>query len=322
MVSPFFSQKAYRRVYQSGNLLSKIYGITESYLKRASLLFRLSPYEFVFIHREATPAGPPIIEFVIAKLFKKKIIYDFDDAIWLTDRNDEPLLFHWIRCRWKVGRICSWSHRISVGNEYLAQYARKFNRHTVVNPTTIDTLTLHTPRASENPQKDHVTIGWTGSHSTLKYLGHIVPVLQLLEKKYSQIRILIIADKDPHLRLENAYFRPWRIESEVTDLCETDIGIMPMPDDEWTQGKCGLKALQYMALEIPALASPVGVNKEIILHGMDGYLCASFADWFTSLEELINNPDKRVAMGRKGRQKVVDRYSVVSNADNFLSLFQ
>jgi glycosyltransferase involved in cell wall biosynthesis len=101
-----------------------------------------------------------------------------------------------------------------------------------------------------------------------------------------------------------------------------DIGIMPLPDDEWAKGKCGFKALQYMSLEIPAVVSPVGVNSEIVENGVQGFWCLSESEWFTRLEQLILNPEERKQMGRLGRQKVIQRYSVRSNTATFLSLFQ
>ena len=320
VICSFFSQKGYS-LYQSGNLLSKIYSVTGGYIRRCMLLFQLSRYEMIFLHREATPAGPPIAEYVMAKIIGKKMIYDFDDPIWFTDNEEESFLAALLRCRWKVRFICRWSYKVSCGNAYLADYASRFNARVFVNPTTIDT-NLHLPRTTHNDSAGKVVIGWTGSQSTVKYLRSIIPVLQILEVKYPENEYLIIADKDPALPLKNVVFRPWRKVSEITDLAEMDIGIMPMPDDAWTQGKCGFKALQYMAMEIPAVVSPVGVSKEIVQNGVEGYWCDSFNEWFTRLAELMVNPEARIQMGKRGRQKVIAHYSVESNAENFLSLFQ
>ena len=321
-ISPFFTERAYRHFYQSGNLFSKIYSITVSYLTRALLLLKIPSYDFVFIHREATPAGPPILEFVTAKFFRKRIIYDFDDAIWMTDNKDEARLTKLLKCRWKVSLICRWSYKVSCGNTYLANYARQFNPNVFLNPTTVDADNLHTRRSIPPSSNEKVTIGWTGSHSTLKYLNSIVPVLEIVEKKYPQVTFLVIADRDPQLPLNNLVFRPWRLETEISDLASIDIGMMPLPDDPWTRGKCGFKALQYMAMGIPAVISPVGLNKEIVQHGVEGYWCSTFQDWTSHLEELILSPERRIEMGERGRHTVQDRYSVASNSANFLSLFQ
>lgn len=278
-------------------------------------------FTLVFIHREATPLGPPWMEWMIAKVFRKKIIYDFDDAIWLTDKDKESAWARFFRWRSKVASLCKWSWKVSCGNEYLAQFSRQFNNSVVINPTTIDAKNIHVP-TGKTYGNEHVTIGWTGSHSTLKYLETIVPVMQALEGKYQQVQFLVIADRDPALPLQRYQFVKWRKESEISDLAAMDIGIMPMRDDAWTRGKCGFKALQYMALQIPAVISPVGVNKEILKSGVEGFLCESPDEWFRALEDLTLNPERRKQMGSKGRQKVIGSYSVASNSANFLSLFQ
>jgi glycosyltransferase involved in cell wall biosynthesis len=156
----------------------------------------------------------------------------------------------------------------------------------------------------------------------LKYLHEISPVLSDLEEKYPHVDFLVIADHRPDLSLKNLTYKPWTKETEIADLSCVDIGIMPLPDDIWTKGKCGFKALQYMAMEIPAVVSPIGVNKEIVQNGIHGYWCISPDDWFLSLEKLILNKDLRITMGKEGRKRVIQYYSVESNTANFLSLFQ
>ena len=320
VIKPFFTEKAYTAFYHSGRLIPKVSAITQSYVLRYLLFLHIIQSDFVFIHRETTPAGPPLFEWIISKILRKKIIYDFDDAIWLTDLSHESRLARILRWRTKVAKICKWSYKVSCGNDYLADYARQFNPRVVINPTTIDISHHHAPvRRLMNPG---VTVGWTGSRSTLKYLDVIIPTLLLLERKYPDVRILIIADQDPGLPLKNVTFRPWKMQTEISDLARIDIGIMPLPDDPWTRGKCGFKALQYMAMEIPAVVSPVGINREIVQDGVHGYWCSTEIEWYARLEELILNPEKRLAMGKQGRKRIIDFYSVTSNADNFFSLFQ
>lgn len=320
-VHSFLTTHNWQLFYQAGNALLKIAILLRGFLKRLVLLFRVTPYDFVFIHREATPVGPPLIEWFIAKILRKKIIYDFDDAIWLTDKTNEGLIEKTLRSRGKVRSICKWSYRISCGNEYLAAFARQYNSTVVYNPTTIDTTGLHFVQKIQSSKKEKITIGWTGSHSTLKYLTPIESVLLEVEKKYPQVEILVIANQKPQLQLKSLKFLPWKKESEAEDLSRMDIGIMPLPDDEWTKGKCGFKALQYMAMEIPAVVSRVGVNPSIVEHGVHGFHATTHAQWLESLEQLINNEMLRMKMGESGRKKVIDYYSVSSNTSTFLSLF-
>lgn len=286
------------------------------------MLTTLGRYDFVFIHREVTPAGSPIFEWIIYKVFQKKIIYDFDDAIWLTDKTSENFFQRVLRWRSKVSSTCKWSYKVSCGNSYLAAYAGQFNQQVIVNPTTIDTVHTHNPSLVKSYLNHQpLTIGWTGSHSTLKYLTEAEQALQQLEKKYS-IRFIVIADQKPEMNLKSLDFIPWSKESEISDLSKINIGIMPLPDDDWSKGKCGFKALQYMALEIPTIASPVGVNTIIIDHGKNGFLCSSREEWVSALETLIQDEALRKSFGKNGRQKIIDQFSVTSNASTFLSLFQ
>lgn len=281
-------------------------------------------YNYVFIFREALPFGPPVFEFLLSRVMGKKIIYDFDDTIWLTDNINESWLQRTLRWRRKVALICKWSHTVSVGNTYLADFARLYNDRVIINPTTIDTESLHNPALYKRKPRnsDSTIIGWTGSHSTLKYLKEIESALQAIERKYPSVNFLVIADQQPNLTLHNLIFIPWNKETEIEDLLQIDIGIMPLPDDDWTKGKCGFKALQYMALEIPAVVSPVGVNREIVDHGINGFWCQTETDWIDSIEKLISNKVLIKKMGENGRKKVKDRYSVLSNTSNFLSLFE
>lgn len=317
----FLDSHNWRLFFKIGKPHKKALTLLKGFGKRIVILFQLHRYDMVFVHREVTPVGPPVFEWIISKVFRKKIIYDFDDAIWLTDRNNEPWWLSLIKWRSKVKKICQWSHRVSCGNEYLRNYAHQFNTNTIYNPTTIDTSRLHTLASKSGINKERITIGWTGSHSTLKYLDALVPVISRLEKKYL-IRFLVIADRQPYLPLSTMEFRPWNPETEIEDLRDIDIGIMPLPDDEWSKGKCGFKALQYMALEIPTVAANVGINPSIIEHGVDGFLATTDREWEECLVSLISDSDLRTSLGKNGRVKVIQRYSVDSNVKVFLSLFE
>lgn len=337
----FLSRATWKLFYGSGNVSKKAFALLIGFLKRFLSLLLVPTFDYVFIHREVTPIGPPIFEWVIAKVFRKKIIYDFDDAIWLTDKTNESGLEKIIRWRSKVASICKWSYKVSCGNEYLAAYARQYNSNVVVNPTTIDTERVHLinplpdpvpaclPVRQASPKhhgipaqgRDEVVIGWTGSHSTLKYLESIESVLQTVEHEFPHVSFLVIADRKPDLKLTRLIFIPWNKETEASDLLKIDIGIMPLPDDEWTKGKCGFKALQYMAMEIPCVVSPVGVNTSIIEHGVNGFLAASEKEWADYLRTLISDAEVRKSLGKAGRKKVIAQYSVKSNTENFLRLF-
>jgi glycosyltransferase involved in cell wall biosynthesis len=320
---PFLDIATLEILYKPGRSVRKMVGVMGGFFRRISSLRHAASADFVFIYREAAPIGPPLFEWFLARILKKKIIYDFDDAIWLPATSSENRIAALLKWPGKMRSICRWSYKISSGNQYLYEYAHGFNSRVVLNPTTIDTVNLHNPEIHQKPSVSQgtITIGWTGTHSTLQYLTMLEPVLAELEKKHAALRVLIIADKAPQLNLTSLEFRPWSKESEIEDLLRFDIGVMPLADDAWAKGKCGFKALQYMALNIVALASPVGVNTEIISNGKNGFLCKTESEWKESLEKVISDPALRLRVGSAGRQTVNDRYSVGSNKSTFLSLF-
>jgi len=317
-VSSFFGKMSWNVLYKPGNVVLKLFGFFRGIVKRKYDLFRATKADIVFIHREAAPLGPPVFEWVIARILRKKIIYDFDDAIWLPNTSKENSFVAWLKWHGKVRSTCKWSWRVSCGNKFLLDYAKQYNSNAFLNPTTIDAENLHDPDSCT--KTGVLTIGWTGTHSTAKYLLPLIPVLENLQKQFD-FRFLFICNHPPPFELSNLEFRPWKSETEISDLMEIDIGIMPLKDDQWAEGKCGFKALQYMALQIPALVSPVGVNSEIVEHGVQGFHCRTNEEWSTRISELKEDPQIRNSMGQSGRDKVVRQYSVNSNKENFLGLF-
>lgn len=317
----FISIKGWEILYQKGKTIDKALSVINGYLRRITLLYRLSAYSHIWLHRELTPFGPPVFEWLIAKVFHKKIIYDFDDAIWMADQEKESLPWRILKWRSKVASISGWSWKVAAGNEYLASYARQYCPNVSVFPTVVNT-TMHSPKPkTQNPKPGKLTIGWTGSHSTLFYLNNLFPVLKTLEQLHD-FNFLVIANKNPELPLRNFQFIRWNKDTEIEDLCHMDIGIMPLEDTEWAKGKCGFKLIQYLAIGIPAVASPVGVNDRIVLEGETGYLANSPETWIQSLEALLTNDELRNEMGRKGREHIVKNYSVKSQEEHFLHLFR
>jgi glycosyltransferase involved in cell wall biosynthesis len=318
-LAPFISDDTWAILYKPGHAVQKALGILAGFLRRFVLLFSVPQYDYVFIHREASPIGPPIFEWLIAKVLGKKIIYDFDDAIWIPNTSEANKIVAGVKWHHTVGSICRWAYKVSCGNAYLRDYARQFNPNAVVNPTTIDTVNLHN-RVRDQQAPGRLVIGWTGTHSTLRYIGQVVPVLAKLEQEYD-FEFRVISNQPPELPLRSLVFQPWRKDTEIADLAGFHIGLMPLEDDPWAKGKCAFKALQYMALGIPALVSPVGMNTEVVTDDVNGYVCTTPADWEASLRRLLDDNALRTRLGRAARQTVEGRYSVVSNWENFRALF-
>ena len=282
------------------------------------LAAKLKKYDFIFLQREVTPIGPPIFEWIYAKILKKKIIYDYDDAIWLPSNSKQNNVAAAFKYTDKVANICKWSYKVSCGNQYLSDYARQYNPNVVYNPTCVDTHHRH--NIPTNHDVERITIGWTGSFSTVVYLDIVQPALRMLQVKYD-FDIKIICNQEPILDLQNIKYVEWSEENEIAELASCQIGLMPLSHDEWSEGKCGFKLIQYLALEIPAVASPVGVNKTIIEEGVNGYFATSDEDWFNAIEKLLIDPSLRKRFGSAGRNKIIDQYSLSSNEQNFLDLF-
>lgn len=317
-VHSFLSPDVWKILYKKNYFFKKSLGIIQGFIFRFLLLFHISKFEFIFIHREATPIGPAWFEWIAIRIFKKKIIYDFDDAIWLENVSTSNRMVSQLKNYSKVSGIIKRAYKISCGNDFLCQYALKYNAHVVLNPTTIDTKKYH--NQSHKHQEKLITIGWTGTHSTIKYLETLLPVFQNLEEKYT-FKLRIISNQNPKWKLNSLEFIPWNKETEIEDLNQIDIGLMPIADDDWSKGKCGFKALQYMSLGIPALVSPVGVNCKIVDHGINGYWCASNEEWESALQILLADTALRAKMGEAAQHKIDSQFSVNANTQNFLQLF-
>ncbi len=317
-VSSFLDLKAWNNLYKKGHLASKVWATCKGFLRRLCDLFLVYRYDFIYIHREATPLGPAWFEWFAARVFKKKIIYDFDDAIWIPTTSDNNRYVQGLRNFGKVKKICRWSHLVVTGNEFLKSFATKYNANCLIIPTVVDTEHVH--NRVKDQENMPAIIGWTGTFSTLQYLNMILPAISEIQKKY-KFQFIVIADKDPQPKLPFYRFIQWNKETEIDDLLKFNIGVMPLEDTELAKGKCGFKAIQYMALGIPALVSPVGVNTEIVDDGKDGFICKNTIEWENNMLTLLESTEKRKDMGSFARKKIKEHYSVLATKIQFLSIF-
>jgi len=318
---PFWSDRVWRIFYEPGHFILKTRGLVGGIWRRFRLLTTLNQYDYVFVHRECLPIGPPVIEYLIARWYKKKIIYDFDDAIWIQNYSSANKGVRWLKFHRKVGPICRFSFKVSTGNRFLAEYARHYNPYTEIIPTTIDTNDHHNV-IKEIRRTPPLVIGWTGTHSTLIQIRQVENELEQLQQQID-FSLHVICNEDPRFKKLKYEYIPWKQETEITDLLEFDIGIMPLRNTDWERGKCGFKALQYMALGIPVVASAVGANKDILTHELDSFLIDvnQPEDWISSLKKLLTSDSLRQQMGLAGRKTVEDKYSVNSNKEKYIRLF-
>jgi len=306
--------------YAQGKFLVKIFILAKSIFIRLKDCFRFKNFDIIFIQREASFFGTSFFE-KSAYRSGKLVIFDFDDSIWLADTSPGNKKWEWIKKPKKFFENVSYAHCVIAGNSYLASKSEPVNKNTVVIPTTIDT-DFHVPKP-ELRNKEVVVIGWSGSISTVKHFELILPVLLKLKKLYKEkIKFKIIGDKNYKNDLLPIESVAWNEITEVDELNSFDIGIMPLPDDEWANGKCGLKGLSYMACEVPVIMSVVGENKNIVAHGENGFLAANENDWFELLKQLIESKSLRETLGKAGRKTVIERYSVEANKEKYLKVFK
>jgi glycosyltransferase involved in cell wall biosynthesis len=264
--------------------------------------------------REAALIGPAIYERLLARA-GTPIIYDFDDAIWSPAQAWRNGFFSRLHFTSKTSTICRLADVVTAGNEFLASYARERNPNVQVIPTSIELDDY--PLVPEPPDERPFVVCWTGSTSTLVHFEHAREPLERLARDVPLV-VKVICNRPPERPIAGAEMRfvAWSPEREAEELGDCHAGIMPLPDDEVSRGKCGLKALQYMATGRPVVVSPVGVNKDIVKDGSNGFLASSASEFVTALLDLANSPPRRREMGREARRTIEQRYSaeVVSRA--------
>lgn len=306
--------------YSGGRFMAKAFILLKSVLIRLKDCFRFRHYDIVFVQREASFFGTAFFE-KRARRSGAYVIFDFDDSIWLADTSPGNKKWEFIKKPEKFFKAVTYAHAVIAGNTYLAGKSLPWNKNTDVIPTTIDT-SIHIPKPGLR-NKEQITIGWSGSISTVKHFETLVPVLLQLKQKYGEkIKFKILGHPGYSTQLLEVESAGWTEATEVDQLNSFDIGIMPLPDDAWANGKCGLKGLSYMACEVPAVMSNVGVNNEIIAHGKNGFLASSEQDWLSALCRLIEDQSLREEIGKAGRRTVIEAYSVEANKSHYLQVFR
>ncbi len=310
-----------RVFYSPGHVLAKTGIFIRSWMRRVEQVARAREFDLVIVQREAFMTGSTRFERRLAAS-GVPFIYDFDDAIWHMDVSEANRNLRWLKDPAKTSRIIGLADLVIAGNDHLDDYARQFNDHVEVIPTVIDTdRYVAGPGTIRTDGK--VVIGWTGSYTSLTHLRKELPMLRELHAQWGdRIIFRIISDRDleaPDLPIENVR---WSSATEVQDLQDIDIGIMPLPDDEWSRGKCGFKGLQYMGMGKAVVLGRVGVNRTIVQEGVNGLLAGAQGEWLEALGQLITSSDLRTRLGTAARRTVEEKYSVRAWRDRYLELFR
>lgn len=305
--SPFLSPPGMDVLYSAGHTWTKTWETLRGYLRRLGEAARRGSYDVAFVYREAALLGPPWIEALIAR--RLPVVFDFDDAIYLPAASPANAWSLALKAQGKTAAICRLARHVTVGNETLAAFAAPLSRAVSVVPSTIDTDAYTVRPRPENPRP---LVGWTGSGTTLPHLERLVPALTRLRGLVDyRLRVIGPRFSAPGLDVE---WLPWSASSEVEDLRPLDVGLMPLPDDEWSRGKCGMKALQYMALGIPPVVSPVGTNTTIVEDGVNGLHAEGEEEWVEKIRCVLRDPDLRRRLGAQARCTVEERFAASVHA--------
>ena len=315
---PFEDEELHALLYRRGSMGKKLRLVSRGLSRRLSLVRRAKQYDLVYILREAALLGPPIFEKLIHQR-RVPIVFDFDDAIFVSYRSPSNGYLSYLKFASKTKTICRLASHVMVGNPYLAEYARQVNDRVTVIPTTIDTEKYRVPPPKED--NGPPVIGWTGSYSTVQHLNTLRNVLKKLAQK-EKFRLRVIGTPAYECGPVDVEAMSWNAATELDDLAAIDIGVMPLPDDRWSKGKCGLKALQFMALGIPTVCSPVGVNTDIIQDDQNGFIAGTEDEWVEKLTRLLRSRELRQRLGQAGRATVEQHYSAITQTPRVYEIFK
>ena len=312
----FIDEDFWSFIYLEGNWFRKIVKTIKAYVRRFILLFKLHKYDVIYIHLWYTPYGPPVFERIVT-LIHGKVIYDIDDMIFLGHTSSANKLLMFLKGKNKMISLIKRSDHVITCTPHLDSFVRKFNQKTTDISSTINTDNYIPVNQYSNEKP--LTIGWSGSHSTSKYVYLLQEVLLDLSKTH-EFKLLVIGDKSFHIDGLDCESVNWAEETEVQELQRIDIGIYPLPNEEWVLGKSGLKALQYMALGIPTIASAIGANYRVIENGVSGVLVDTDTAWKSAIEKYILDPELRRSHGEMARRRVESLYSVKANEPIYLDV--
>lgn len=318
-VQVFYSAAASRMLYHSGKYPAKFRHFVAGAIRRCRALASAArSADILLIHREAFPLG---WRFAFRRIreFPGAVIYDYDDAMFLPQRQGRGVL-SWLEGLDAPAQVMALSDVVLAGNKFLADYAHQYARRVALLPTCIDTEKF---RPSDRPRSsDKCVVGWIGSHSTARYLRSLLLVLERVASEH-RFDLYVVGSSAPlHARGFEVTQAQWCLQREVEDFQRCDVGIYPLWDDDWSRGKCGFKAIQFMACGVPVVVAAVGVNREIIQDGVNGFLAATDKEWEEKLGWLVSDPSLREKLGRAGRETILERYSLDIHAPRLISALQ
>jgi len=314
-LKPFINTALFKQLYRKGRLSRNAAGLARAAAARCLDLVSARDWDVVFVQREAALVGPPLVERALTGWLKKPLVLDLDDPLWV--QYTSPVygrLASRLRCLDKTTELIRRAAHVVCGNQLIAEHARAAGACATVLPTIVDT-DMFSPRPQDQDENgEPPTVGWVGTHTTLPYLEAIAPALEQLAAR-RRFKLKVVGGGRPlGLRRVEVEELRWSLGREVEDFRSLDVGLYPLADDEWSRGKSGFKAIQYLCCGVPFVASPVGVVREIATESGAALLANDQAEWFTALDRLLGDDVLRRSMGRAGRTFAVSRYRLRTQA--------
>ena len=306
-VSSFMDMPMWKVVYTQGNYLAKIAGTLRGYARRMLDIFRVSHFDVVYVFMWVTPVGTSFFERTV-RLMSKKLIFDIEDNVLMEKANELNPWVKFLKGRGKTPYLIRTADHVITSSPFLNDYCLDINEKKACTyiSSSVDTDRFLPINAYSNNR--NVTIGWTGTFSSKVYLDLLRNVFLELKKR-CDFKLRVIGNFQYELPGIDIEVIQWSSANEVIDLQEIDIGVYPLPQDDWVLGKSGLKAIQYMAFGLPAVATDVGTTSKIIQQKENGWLVKTENEWVEALETLIKNPDLRRKLGEAARIAALDNYS-------------
>jgi glycosyltransferase involved in cell wall biosynthesis len=313
--SSFFDKRTWDILWKKGFYIKKVLGTLRGYWRRWQDLYKLKECDIIYIFMWATPIGFPFYEWMIKKS-GKKIIYDFDDAVFTT--SDYFSLMTVIKGDYKSQFLIKHANEIILSSPFNLDYCKKNNLNSAATyiPCSLD-LDRFTTR--QKKIGDPPILGWTGTFSSKPYIDSIKPMLYEL-KEYLKYKIVFITNFEYELPGLDLEIIEWSDETEIEDLHKIDIGLYPLTESPWSLGKGGLKTLQYMAAGIPTISTDFGTVKDFINHKENGFLVRTKSEWIKAIQEIISNDRLREKIIDSARQTVEERYSVSANELKYIEI--
>lgn len=317
-VSSFMTMRFWNIVYKKGYYFEKIFWTIIGYIKRLFDLCRLPFYDGIYTFLYVVPFGPPFFEYLFSKV-NSNFIYDIDDLVFLKPQSKVNPLVAFLKSKNNSIYLMKKAKHVITCTPYLDKFVRNYNLVTTDISSTINT-DKYRPKSAYSYNEEKTILGWSGSFSTSKYLFLLKGVLLRLQKEYD-FKLLVMGDENFDIEGLDIEAIAWKEEYEISTIKRFDIGLYPLPNEEWVYGKSGLKALQYMSLGIPTVATAIGANFRVIENNVSGFLVTTEEEWYEKIKALLEGKELRQRIGEKAAFRVETYYSINANKTSYLKIF-